>query len=247
MQRYAAFTSNIAVEAERDPISFEEFELKDDAHPRSVITLRGSNGVPRAYYTETVIQMIDHNLNDPFTRQPFTELVKKRARLYLRAMQEFPDYKIADLEANNLFQRWLSTYSDAHDMSNEEVAKIRLEAECFLQAEDLAHMFATYDGSGSMNNRGRAISDLSQNEYASMNDLSWILRKCSVQDTQYDKAYALSRRVGDGMTHTLIIHRIGEGFYYNVFGISRGELASQEITGYTSSHPTILDILKDFL
>jgi hypothetical protein len=246
MQSYATFTGNIAQEEHDDPVTYEEFKQTDDSHPREVMTIRRSNGVPFPYHTQTVIELINRNMPDPFTRQRFSELTKKRAKLYASSLEAFPDRKVGDMDTDLLFRKWIASRSDG-DLSNEEKKLIDLEAECFLQAEDLTSLFKEYDGSGSMNNRTRAVSDVGVSEYSEMNKIAWVLRKCSVSDTQYDKAYAITCMEGNTHKHHLIIHRIGEGFFYNPTGISRGDPANQLMVGYESCHPTIIDILRKFL
>lgn len=253
MQLYVDFTNDIAMDAEIDPITMDTFEGKD-GHPRSVITLRGSNGVPRPYLTTTVKKMLDLGLKDPFTRRPFTALIKSRVNLYLQSLKGFPEYTIGMLEqeTGNIFNKWIATYSDDCKLSKMEIYKTRVLANCFLQAEDLAFLFSKYHGGGSMENRRLVINDLSDNMYSDNmyskdRNISWILRKCSVVDTEYDKAYVISQKVGNRVRHLLIIHRIGEGFYFNVSGIGRGMPANTPITSYESSHPTIIDILEKFM
>lgn len=220
-----------------DPVELEEFKGEETAHPREIITIRRANNKPHPYYVRSVIAILDRgNGCDPETRQPFSQLTIQRARLYQDCLTFFPNYTMENLDVKNIYIRWRSTYNTNISLMSNELT--RLEARCFLQASDLIDIFNNFDGSGSMMNREKAEQVLT-----TVGD--WLLRPSSVIDTEYDKAYVLSRYTTEGCRHYLIIHRIGEGFYYNVNGIDRGMLASSPITRYAKAYPTIINLLED--
>jgi hypothetical protein len=229
MQTYSSMTQDIAIEQQFDPIMYEEFKVDENAHPRAVMTLRRNNNVPYPYMIGTVISLIDSGNRDPFTRRPFSALAKRRARLYARCMDVFPDYKMKDLDSADLFRRWQELNQNPQG-SQEEQDKLRLEAQCFLQPEDLLSIFKAYNGKGSTENRRLSLVDINQEH-------PWLLRNSSVVDTEYDKAYVLSWKKETDIYHRLIIHRIGEGFYYAVNGIPQG--------GYGGEYPTIIHLLEE--
>jgi len=66
---------------------------------------------------------------------------------------------------------------------------------------------------------------------------------CSIKDTAYNKGYALTIKNGNNFEHNLIIHKIGQGFFYNA-EIYRGDIAN-DIFIYQSSYPTIIHLLED--
>jgi hypothetical protein len=236
MNVYSSFTESRTTEEATDVVTLEEFKYGEHAHPRAVITIRRTNGVPYPFMVSTVMNIINHgDGKDPSTRVPFTVMDRRRALLYNRALTEFPDYTRDGLNTTDLYERWVSIHKPDCELDKE---KVRLEAQCFLQPEDLIGIFNNFHGSGSMLNRQEAVNALTENT-------TWILRKSSIQDTQYDKAYALTRIVNGDVRHYAIIHRLGEGFYFNAYGISRGDLASNQITDHHGFYPTIIDLLED--
>lgn len=236
MESYVSFTRNI-VQAKQpeDILTLEEIKYDQLSHPRAVMTIRRSNGLPYPFLVKTIVQLIERgNGQDPVTRQPFSDLTKQRAFLYNDCLRAFPNYQLNKMNAHNLYQRWVSTYQQ--DMDSKERDKVRLEAKCFLQAEDLMGIFNSFHGKGSMLNRVSA-------EAALENGQTWILRDSSVKDTEYDHAYTLTKRVGTQIEHFLIIHRIGDGFYFGAKGIMRGKSAT-DMAGWFSSYPTIIHLLE---
>lgn len=243
MNQYCAITRDISREQKDDFVTLQplNFVLEENGHPRSTMTIRGSNNVPQAWNVSTIISILDQgNGRHPFTRQPIPLLHQSRARLYQKCINVFPDYKLETLDVNDLFQRFMDTYKEECKLTDEEKTKVRLEAQCFLQVEDLLTIFKEYAGKGKEENRRHSLIDLTKPDTP-----NWLLRNCSIQDTQYDKAYALSRLKDDGNTyHSLIIHRIGDGFYYNV-DLDRNSMIPAQIPSYESSHPTIIHLLMD--
>jgi hypothetical protein len=119
----------------------------------------------------------------------------------------------------------------------DEVSKTRLEAQCFLQMEDLMGIFQTFDGKGALTNRDGAKTFLAETGRL------WVLRHSSLQDTKFERAYALTYAVGNKIENIAIVHKIGEGFFYDV------DLPRQSSVGgyfdYTKSYPTIISLLED--
>lgn len=237
MDAYADFTRMNSVD-ETDPVTLEEVEYDENAHPRSVMTIRRANGRPYSYYVNTVLDIIDRgNGRDPITRENFSTNTIRRARLYKCCMVEFPNYKLKDLDVKDLYKRWWISYDDAL-MSEKLKSRVRLEARCFLQAPDLKGMFESFSGAGSMDSRRTAEAVLNSEN-------RWLIRDCSVQSTETSKAYALSSWCDGVCSHSLIVHRLGDGFYFRPSGIGRGDSADLPITGYADKFPTIIDLLND--
>jgi hypothetical protein len=131
-----------------------------------------------------------------------------------------------------LYNRWINTYKTGAV----DVDRTRLEAKCFLQMEDLVGIFKKFDGKGALTNRNEAES------FLSMTGCSWVLRHSSIQDTEYNKAYALTYKNNKGFIHIAIIHKIGEGFFYNADFLRKS--ISKELFNYSRSYPTIVCLLE---
>jgi hypothetical protein len=237
MQEYIQIEQAIAKEEKEDIVTAEEFPTDSEAHPRSVILVRRTNGLPYPFLTSTLVNVINMgNGLDPVTRQPFSELTKQRVQLYHNCLLEFPDVKIKDLNIVDLFRKWIDTHK-SRTVSNDAVMRTRLHAQCFLQMEDLLGIFRSFNGKGALTNRSSAA------EFLTSTGRSWVLRDCSLQDTKYDKAYALTYRNGRETNHVPIVHRIGEGFFYDV------NLPRQTSVGgyfpYSRSYPTIICLLEE--
>ena len=241
MDTYSSITQDIARQETMDPVTWEDFKTDEKAHPRAVMTIRRSNGVPYPYLVSTVMRLIRAGQPEPVTRAPFSAITKKRAELYSECMQVFPDYTLEDLDTVDLFRRWQETFNPFSQLSEEQKEHTRLEARCFLQAEDLLTIFKKYQGKGSNENRAKAMDDVAQG-------YRWILRNSSVRDTEYEKAYALTRNEGR-VCHYLIIHKIGDGFYYNVKNIGRGESAGKFFICRPdfAVYPTIIQLLEGII
>jgi hypothetical protein len=237
MEEYTGITRQLTIQHPEDDITAEEFKYDQNSHPRSVMTLRRSNGVPYPYLVNTVVKIITIGDGcDPYTRRPLSQLVRDRAILFSRCLKEFPNYKLTPEKISDLYNRWISC--------DREDRLLELEAQCFLQAEDLISIFQSFSGKGSLNNRQEAEKFLADS------GKTWVLRHSSLKDTEYDKAYALTQRVeGSGQAgsdtgsyvHTGIVHRVGEGFLSGV-RIYRGE-SVDSLRHYNASFPTIVHLL----
>lgn len=237
MEQYINITRQTTIEQPEDIVSGEEFKYDEHSHPRSVMTLRGSNGVPYPYLVNSIIRiMIDGDGLHPFTRLPLSQLTKDRAILFSRCIQEFPDYKLDPGKSVDLYNRWINSYNPDSSLSAREKTLLFLEAQCFLQPEDLTAMFQSFNGKGSLNNREAAEKFLIES------GKKWVLRNSSLRDTKYNKAYALTKITPTGeYTHTAIVHRIGEGFFSGVY-LYRGQTTDSKFQ-YTASYPTIIHLL----
>ena len=248
-----ATTKNIS-SGNVDEVTLEEFSESKEVHPRAIMTIRRSNGIPYPFKVQSVIDIIQSgNGLDPSTRVPFSQLTKERAFLYKQSLEEFPDYVLTSDRIKDLYKRWTSP---------QMCEKTRLEARCFLQAEDLLDIFKTFDGSGSMKNREMAY------RYLATTGKKWVLRTSSVKNTEFDKAYVMTinstarlipRTIhslpgplmedknpeSKGFQDCLIIHRIGDGFYANVVLANTTEIP--ENFTYSRCYPTIIDFLEDTL
>lgn len=234
MEEYCFLKKDISRE-ENDVITSEEFPSDAKTHPRAIMLVRRTNDRPYPFFTQSVIDIITKGDGcDPITRQPFSELTKQRAELYVKSLEQFPEYRIDTLDSRNLYTRWIDTYKDGTDITV-QVRKIRLEANCFLQAKDLIGVFMSFGGKGSLENRESAISFLNQT------GRKWILRNCSLQDTEFSNAYALTYLIAGIASHVLIVHRIGDGFYYDV-RVGRGTVLTDNFE-YSRCYPTIVSLL----
>lgn len=222
-----------------DPVSLQEFKQDVSTHPRSIMTIRRSHGKPCPISVQTMIDIIEHgNESDPITRRKFSSVEVERAYLYQKCIKTFPDYKMSDINPEKLYQKWIDSKIPGK-FSQEEKTKISLEASCFLQPRDLVQIFHDFGSEVNMT-RAKAKEYLKKNK-----NVGWLLRTSSVKDTEYEKAYTISYRLPTGqIVHVLIIHKIGEGFYWGVRGIHMGESAGKKFTGYTYIFPTIVSLLE---
>jgi hypothetical protein len=247
MNDYVSIGQTRTVTERDDPITMEEFKYDENAHPRAVIMIRRSNGVPYPYHTTTVMELINRRMRDPFNQQPFSNIAKERVKLYMESIEKFPTYINRTLNTTEILNRWLSIQTDT-TLSEEQKALIRLEARCFLQPSDLLGLFEQYQGKGSAENRQKAEDEINSGAR------TWVLRNSSLTDTEYNKAYVLSyshvpvRETYENeqttIQHSLIIHKVGEGFYLGVGGISRNGSAGDVMTGYNAVYPTIVQLLE---
>ena len=210
-----------------------------DEHPRGVIFLRRYNEEPYPYNVNTIIHIIEKgNRRDPFTREPLSLLTKKRAYLYKECLRLFPRYIIdINFDYKSLFYSWLSTHYKGDNFNREHLYKIQIEAQCFLQIEYIIDIFnAKFK---------EEINRQSVNTYLSNKPIGfWMLRRSSIQSTQYEKAYALSIKTGeDHYKHIAIVHKIGDGVYWKC-DISRSSVVTPHFK-YDSVYPTIIHLLED--
>ena len=248
MNEYVIIGQARTITEHDDPITMEEFKYDGNAHPRNVMMIRRSNGIPYPYFTTTVAELISRDMRDPFTNQPFSAITKQRAKLYLKSLETFPDYTNATLNTEEILKKWLSIHDAACTFTNEQKELICLEAHCFLQPSDLLGLFKPYEGQGSMDNRQKAVDELVAGDATAR---KWILRNSSIHDTTYNKAYVLTYKEDNYETpeapkvfHELIIHHVGEGFYFGVSGFVRNGNASDPIVGYKAVYPTIIQLLE---
>lgn len=236
MLQYAKISVRLAQQEHEDPVYAEEYNYDQDAHPRSVLTIRRSNGIPFPYLTNTVIDILTKgDGNDPFSRTPFSELTKERAFLYKLSMEKFPDIRLRDLDVKKIFLDW-----EKDCQEKKYTFDIHLKAKVFLQTEDLLTIFQQFQGKGSMLNR------MSAEEYLEKNDKTWLIRNSSLIDTEYDRAYTLTIKHDTGKyTHSLIIHKIGEGVYYNAEGV-RG-CPIPKVFKYLSCYPSIIELIENII
>lgn len=226
----------IAKDEKEDIITAEQFPTSDSTHPRSIMLIRRTNRIPYPYLVTTVMDLITKgNGCDPVTRQPFSLLTRQRAELYYKSLCEFPTMKMNELNTSELYHRWINTHKSG-TVITDDVRRTRLEAECFLQIEDLLGIFESFHGKGSLLNRKSA------EDFLTSTNRRWVLRHCSIEDTQYDKAYGLSYRTEKDFFHMLIVHRIGEGFFYGVI-LARNTPVNKNLV-YSRSYPTIITLLE---
>lgn len=240
MNEYVSIGQTRVIAERDDPITMEEFKYDENAHPRLVMMIRRSNGVPYPYHTTTVMELVNRGMKDPFTQRYFSEITKERARLYLKSLEKFPTYTNRNLNTKEIMEKWL-LMKVATSLTEEQKELIRLEAQCFLQPSDLLELFEAYDGKGSMNNRQKAENEITNGVR------KWVLRNSSLTDTEYNKAYVLTYKKGDAIHNSLIIHRVGEGFYLGVSGITRNGSAGDRMESYTAVFPTIIHLLEALL
>jgi len=238
MQTYSSIGQSISREEKEDIISCEEFPSDENTHPRSVMFVRRTNDRPYPFFTSSIMSIINKgNSCDPVTRERFSNLVIERAKMYNQSLIYFPNYKLKNLNTKDLYLRWINTYKSEKAFTDDEILKIRLEANCFLQAEDLMGIFQTFNGKGSLKNRSNSV------EFLSKTKRKWILRHSSLKDTEYNKAYVLTyTNLDDTFSHIVIVHKIGEGFFYNV-KINR-QSSVESFLDYDKSYPTIINTLE---
>jgi len=237
MEEYTKVTKQMTIEESEDIITGESFEYDENAHPRSIMMIRKSNGVPCPFFVESIIKILTiGNGNNPFTRRPLSQLTRERAMLFSRCIKEFPNYKILPGSSIDLFNRWIASYRPDCSLSPREKSLLLLEAQCFLQAEDLLDIFQSFNGSGSLDNRSEAENFLKNT------GKTWILRHSSLQDSEYNKAYALTRLSLNGnYIHDAIVHRIGEGFFIGLT-LKRGDNVNSNFS-FSAEYPSIIHLL----
>jgi hypothetical protein len=234
MEQYHKINSKIKNEHEIDPVTMENFNSY--THPRGTIMIRRSNNIPFPILTTTAYDIINKgDGKDPVTRVPFSELTKKRIQLYVEAIKEFPDVK--EINIVKTYEKWQRLIYTPETFSKKDAYLAHLEARVFLQADDLLDIFHSFYGKGSTLNRLEAEKYLKENP-----ERKWILRNCSIKDSLYDKAYAISVINPKGnVLHWIIIHKIGEGFAIPKQARS-GDHANK--INCVCSYPTIIDILE---
>lgn len=238
---YISIHQHIAQEEGKDPITWDELELlKENPHPRGMITIRRSNNKPYPYNVDSFIKLTETQARDPFTRQPFRSVDIMRAKLYKECMEKFPNYDMTNRNLLEIFQRWKDTYSSECKLDTNTKYLYQLEARGFLQIEDVTNMFKEYFGKGSMENRQKACDELNDKPKG-----TWFLRNSSITGDEHNIAYVLSVKDVDIAGHYVIIHRIGAGFFVDV-AIGRGSSCVND-TQCEIILPCFIDVLDYFI
>lgn len=247
MDVYSEFKAGMIIRTQaEDVLTLEPIRYDAKTHPSSVITVRRANSIPYPLSTTSVVDILEKgNGTDPITRIPFHPMVKERAYLYKKALERFPGYRNESLNTTELYKKWISTFLPDCKLAEKEKEEIRLQARCFLQAEDLVGMFKNFAGQGSLSNREQAEKYLTENKQP------WILRTCSLATSQYCSAYCLSRRTPSGaFMHVAILNRIGEGFYFSIRADRGSRVFDQQMfsgkegVDYKRGYVTIIDLLE---
>lgn len=224
-------------ESEIDPITMESLRiLKPNPHPCGSMSVRRCNGKIYFYNTQTIIDIINSQYNpfDPFSREPFSDTLIKRARIYHRCMCEIPDLNHNQVDCKKIYNEWKNDQKDPRKS---------LMARAILQPSDLLDFFRGYEGKGDMINRKKANIELSDKPIG-----TWLIRNASVRDTETCKGYVLSikKKAGyKGVVHCLLIHKFGAGIYSDV-GLKRGE-EIPEIFNSSRCYPNIIDAIEDLI
>lgn len=242
MLQYALVTEELCSEEIVDPISYEQLKYRDkDDHPRHVILVRRSNGVPYPYKVTTIIKLIEHGGIDPFTRKPFHPLICERANLFKKAVDEFPTLKITADYLVQLYHEWIDEYIlNTIPVTNN--TPTMLQARSILQVKDICHMFFPLSGPGSLMNRATAEQMLSMSEKG-----TWLLRNSSIRGSKYTHIYVLSYvKKKHRVKHILIMHQIGLGFFYNIITPRNVTITNLPST-VKDSAVCIVDIIHKFV
>ena len=236
MNGYCFGINQIAKEIKEDIITSTEFDTCPDSHPRKIMTIRRSNGVPFPYLTETIINIFRKgDSKDPVTRQLLDPVIRQRALLYEESIKYFPHYTQENLKnLKPLYERWVNKNSEIDPMKR---FLVKLEASAFLQIEDLLDIFHTFSGKNSLQNRKDA------EEYLKNSDKKWLLRNSSLVDTEYNKGYCLSYKDGENIIHKAIVHKIGYGFFFNP-SIVRNTVLTDDVDLGRDIYPTIISLLE---
>ncbi len=241
MSSYFTLIEKTSEEQGNDIISLENLEYNIDSNPRSIVTVRKCNGDLQCYPIHILKQLIDNTNKDPLTRKKFSYLTRKRVELYLRGIRTFPNHTFRNIDKKKLFEEWKNTYNPNCILTNREKKLKRLEAQCYLLAEDLTNVFKNFDGDGSIYNRKQA-EDLIESRKT-----LWLIRPSSIESTKNNKVYVLSFvniYAENGVDHVLILHSFGEGFYYGAQVNVNGNNADDIITNNTKQYTNIIALLQ---
>ena len=213
------------------------------AHPCTHIFISYSIGEEyksASYNTRELYDIIKKgNCINPLTKLPFSPYLIQKIELYMKCIEKLPEYNIQSVNSSNIFSRWIKSLKKNSNLSNEEKELVDIEARCFLQPEELVDIFQDFKQNGSLAIREEA------EKYLKDTGKQWILRNCSLKDTDKAKAYALTILYGGVPYSFPIVHKIGDGFYFNV-GLNRGDSIEKTFT-FTSFHITIIDLIKTVL
>jgi len=240
MELYCTKSRKVAGINKKDFLTNVQLLLTSNDHPRGSINIRYEDGHIASYNLDTIASLILDNLPDPYTQKPFRSIDIDRAFIYIQSMHEFPDYKIENNNTIDLFDRWINSYTSQTNVESEDIKKVRLEARCFLQAEDLTAIFRKYCGNGNLENRTKAEQELSGCPIG-----SWLIRNSSIVETEYDKPLVITIKTATGYNHVPIVHKIGIGFYkIDGNSVERGQSISIAKILPDCEKPTIIDLLE---
>lgn len=175
---------------------------------------------------------------NPLTGIPYSSFTLEKLELYMKCQEKLPNYNIEKVKSSDIFTRWINSLKKNNNLSDIEKEVVDIEARCFLQPEELVDIFKQFS------NKGLAIREEAE-KYLKESGKQWILRNCSLKDTDNAKAYALTILYGGVPYSFPIVHRIGDGFYFNV-SLCRGDSIDKFFT-FKSFHITIIDLLKTVL
>jgi hypothetical protein len=170
--------------------------------------------IPRFYSIDTIRN-----------KDCFTLLIREKARLLCEYFAQNPDASY-EVSKKDVYENWKLD------------RKASLQAKCFLEPEDIKDLFQSFDGRGSPNNRAKAI------EHLKRTGKKYVLRYCSLKDTDYYKAYSLTLALNNDMfEHYAIVYCVGDGYYFGVKAISGNNV----VTAHSAikSYSNIVDLLED--
>jgi hypothetical protein len=209
--------------------------ISKNEHPCSKITL--SNSETTVTYQTSELYKIRDDIN-PITGMPFIPLLREKIELYYTCLDIFPDYSMYSWNNAELYDRWISSYKFESEYTEKEKEYLDIRARCFLEPEDLVDFYKCFDNS-SLNVREDAIN------YLKETGKTWILRNSSLIDTTNSKGYALTILYKEKAYSFAIVHKLNEGYYYNVT-LQRGDSTDKPFT-FSRSYVTIIDLLKNVL
>lgn len=182
-----------------DPITLEEM---DDTHPRNIITFyNGFNPLTEEDYEVTkydtnsiyawLMTVGDNMAFNPMTRVNFDANQIRRIKWYKECVDKYPDLKRTEINETEIIQK----YMDEPNEVNTDMFKY------LVTYETLIDYLGFHDF-----NRDKAIEYLADKPYN-----TFVIRKCSVKDTKYNKFFVLSVKKSYGVTHYLFVHTYGYG------------------------------------
>lgn len=237
MENYSLFSHSLAEINQTDFLTDQQLNILSSKNPRGSINLRYNDDQIVSYNLNTLIDLISKGLPDPYTKQPFTKNSIRRICLYIEGLKNFPNYKLNTID---LFNRWIETYSD-NQLEKSIIEKIRLEARCFLQVEDLRQIFQKYCGNGHLINREFAEAQLKD-----QSEGSWLIRESSIIESMYDKPKVITIKTAQGYRHQPFIHKIGIGFFMIDIWMTQRHSQAKDVSIINDSfQPSIIDLLEN--
>lgn len=233
--------SNYCIEKENQDQDIN-LPIKQDSHyPHPCMNIFISHGLGEDYKTAVfntrmLYEMMNSEKVNPLTSLPFSVEHRERISLYYSCLENLPQYY--DIP-KDLYERWIESLKKNSKYSQREKELIDIEARCFLQPEDLVDIYREFEDKDSMSIREKA------ERYMKENGKSWLIRNCSLKNTDNSKAYAITILYGGVPYSFPIVHRIGDGFYYNVT-LARGDTIDKKFS-FSSFHISIVDLLKTVL